>query len=325
MLSEKDNYLLLLKGEMPEYVPHFDYRWFYGPACVNKNRNPDLSGFDMFGVEFIPEALAGGGALPKPGQFMFDDIRKWRDYVKKPDFSDVNWELMAQKDLSERPHEFLNIGITSGLGFFQSLISFMGFTEGLVACVEEPEEVKSLMEFLFEIFSDLGKKFVQYYKPDVMWFPDDIAHELNPFVSLETFRELFLPYWRRYTQVFLNEGVLVQHHNCGHIEAFIPDVVKMGACCWDPAQPSNDLVAIKKKYGNKFAIVGGFNGNGFVSWPETTEEQIRAEVKRVMDSLAPGGGYAFGGQILGPFDDPEIQKRNAWIRDEYEKLKTTYY
>ena len=100
----------------------------------------------------------------------------------------------------------------------------------------------------------------------------------------------------------------------------------MGFSSWTPAQPTyNNLKGIKAKYGRKLAICGAFENNGFVSWPDTTEEQIRAYVRETMDTLAPGGGFSLGGNIMGAPDNPVVKQRNAWILDEYEKHKFDYY
>ena len=103
-------------------------------------------------------------------------------------------------------------------------------------------------------------------------------------------------------------------------------MVDMGFSAWNPAQPRfNNLPAIKAKYGRRLAICGGFESNGIVSWPETTEEEVRAYVREVMDTLAPGGGYAFRCNILGAPDNQSVKQRNDWINDEYEKNKFNYY
>ena len=99
----------------------------------------------------------------------------------------------------------------------------------------------------------------------------------------------------------------------------------MGYNSWDPAQFSNDLLGIKAKYGRKLTLCTGVQSNGFCSWPETTEDQIRAEVRRTMDLYAPGGAFCFMGNILGPVGDEGTATRNAWIQDEYDKYKYNYY
>ena len=323
MLSTRDNFMLMMRGKIPEYVPRYNIFWGLRPSCFAERRNPDGSGFDMWGVEWSTEGSAITGALPKPGVFILDDIRKWRDVIKRPDFSHVDWELMAKRDLEGRDPDIPLGGGASGSGYFQSLMAFMGFTNGLVACFEEPDEVKALMAFLLDIYTENCKKFIQYYKPDYGSLGDDIAHERNPFVSLPMFRDLFAPSWRAFAGIYHENDLPAIHHNCGHFEEFIDDVVDMGFVAWDPCQISNDAPAIKAKHGIKLALCGWFSGAQFAASYDVTEEEIRAEVKRVMDALAPGGGYAFQGIVSGT--DPVSVERSGWINDEYDKLKVTYY
>jgi len=325
-LSEKENMLRALRGEIPEYVPHLrSMRWTL-PSGLNYAWG-ESEFKTLYGVTFVSEKTAGGGALPKPGDFILDDIRKWRDVIKRPPILDeIDWEKTAKMDLDKHDPNQLKVYSSSiSFGYFQGLMSFMGFTNGLIACAEEPEEVKELLHFLLDINLEIGKNIIKYYKPDVYNMGDDIAHEHSPFVSLDVFLDIFEPMWRAEVAPFVDAGVPAEHHNCGKFEAFLPYVVDMGYNAWEPAQHSNDILGIKEKYGRKLMIGTGVQSNGFVSWPETTEEQVRAEVRRVMDLYAPGGGYCFAGGILGPLGDEETAKRNEWISDEYEKNKFKYY
>jgi len=323
VLSVKENFLRALRGEVPEYVPRYSIFWGVRPSFLSGNRVNGV-GKDLFGVEWTNEGSSVEAALPKPDDFILDDIRNWRDVIKFPDFSGVDWEAAAKKDLADRDPELPRGGGTSSIGFFQALMSFMGFTNGLIACHEEPEEVKALLNYLCDNFLSLADPFCQYYKPDYISFADDIAHERNPFVSLEMFHDIFAPVWRRYITFYKDRGYLAVHHNCGRFEAFLDDVVDMGFNAWDPAQTANDLVAIKKKFGNKLMICGGFESRPFLPHLNVSEEEIRGMVKKVMDELAPGGGYAFlgGGSMDG---NPIANQRSEWVMDEYEKLKGTYY
>jgi len=234
---------------------------------------------------------------------------------------------VQKKDLENRDPNLLKVGWGGlGNGYFMILTYFMGFNNALIAIMEEPEEVKALLNFILDINVEVGKKMIHYYKPDMVHMGDDIAHERAPFVSEETFLDIFEPMWRKNLAIFKEAGLPAEHHNCGAFETFVPHIVNMGFNAWNPAQPTyNNLPAIKAKFGRKLAICGGFESNGFVSWPETTEEQIRAYVREVMDKFAPGGGFAFGGLVLGPMDNPTVKERNGWIRDEYEKNKYKYY
>ena len=323
MLSVKENYLRTLRGEVPEYVPRYSLFWGTGPSILRGDRVNGL-GKDIFGVEYVSDGEIVPEGLPRNDIFILKDIRKWRDVIKFPDFSGVDWEAMAKKDLEGRDPDLPRGGGTSAGGFFQCVMAFMGFTEGLIACTEEPEEVRALVEYLCDCYLSLADKFLQYYKPDYVGFADDIAHEKGTFISLETFHAIFEPVWRRYLKFFKDRGYLASHHNCGCFELFLDDVVDMGFNGWDPAQTSNDLPAIKKKYGNRLVIQGGLESRRFLPHFDVTEEYIRSEVKNLMDTLAPGGGFAFTGGGAGS-PNPIMQQRNDWINDEYEKLKATYY
>ena len=325
MLGLKENFMRALGGEVPEYVPTYDMLWRVRPSALNGERKFESGGVgkDIFGVEWTNEGSAFEAALPKPGDFILRDIRKWRDVIKFPDFSYVNWESMAKADLANHDPELPVSGSLHPIGFFIGVTAFMGFEDGLIACFEEPEEVKALINYMCDCFLSVADKYLQYYKPDFMHFGDDIAHERNPFVSLEMFRDIFAPVWRRYIKFFKDRGYLAVHHNCGHFEEFLDDVVDMGFNCWEPAQTSNDLISIKKKYGNKLLIAGGFDSRKFTPSYDVTEDECRSAVKKLLDELAPGGGYAFSGGHVG--DDPISKRRTEWIMDEYEKLKATYY
>jgi len=329
-LSPKENYLRLLRGEVPEYVPSMmDGSSFGGPRF-----GPDLGGvfsdwgensemLDMFGVPYVRDL---NGPIPKPGAFILEDITKWRDIIKRPAILDnIDWQYLADTQLPQwDPNTFLSGGASVGNGYFQLLVSFMGFDNGLIACFEEPEEVKDLLNFILDMNVELAKNFIYYFHPETGGGADDIAHERAPFVSIEMFEDIFEPMWRQSIAPYVESGAYTSHHNCGMFETFVPYIVDMGYNAWNPAETMNDLVAIKQKF-PKLALCGGFNGNDYVCSPEATEEGIRAYVREVCDLYAPGGGYAFGGYMLAPPGDPVAAERMAWMYDEFEKIRYSYY
>ncbi|MCL2136885.1 MAG: hypothetical protein FWH40_05110 [Coriobacteriia bacterium] len=336
-LSPHENYKRMLNGEIPEYVPTMmDATPPNGPVQLSFRDAllPMVGGWDpgevhhdLFGVPYVTERNANLGALPQPGVFILDDITKWRDVIKRPAALDeIDWEYCASIDLPKRdPDALFSGGPSIGNGYFQMLNSFMGFDMGLMACAEEPDEVKDLMSFLVDLNVEMAKKFIYYYKPDAYGMGDDIAHERAPFVSLPMFLDIFEPAWRATVAPYVEAGCHASHHNCGKLDEFIPYIVDMGFDSWNPAEPQNDLVAIKQQYAGKLAIVGGFDGNGFVCWPETTEEEVRAYVRQQVDMLAPGGSYCFGGGIMGAPDDEFAIRRREIITDEFEKIRYNYY
>lgn len=317
-----------MNGQIPEFVPNYwSSTWACEPSAYKPVVAPDGSFKNHFGVPHVTVKSANGAALPEPGAFILTDIRKWRDIIKRPPILDeIDWAMVSKKDLDGWNPDLPRLG--SGClanGYFQTLVGFMGFENALIACLEEPDEVKELLDFILQMNLETGKKYLEYYKPDVFSFGDDIAHERSTFVSVEVFLDIFEPLWRATTKPFKEAGLPAQHHNCGKFEAFVPYIVDMGFNAWEPAQSSNDLMGIKQKYANKLAIGTGVHSASILQLPEVTEESIRAEVRRVMDKFAPGGGYEFLGSMMGPPGDELTINRNKWIRDEYEKNKFKYY
>lgn len=326
MLTNKENYLRVLNRECPESVPTSAMSMFR-PSILNTRRNPNGSGFDQWGIEYVISEESGfaGGFIPKPGEFMLEDITKWRDVLTAPDLTNVDWEAMAKKDMENIDRDRAPVASDAVTGFFQALINYMGFTEGLCACYEEPEEVKAIMEWHNSINLEIAKNIIKYYKPDMLWLPDDVATARSPFISQEMFQELFKPYWKQYTELFLDAGIPCQLHCCGECTILLDDFVDCGFTAWDPAQVMNDLVAVKAKYGNNFAIVGGWDGTGRVADPDTTEEEVRALVREKIDTLGAGGGFVWQGGVNPRPDMPNLEERIAWIYDEVAKYGTNYY
>jgi len=324
--------MLMITKQTPEYIPSYNLFWQRRPAFYNEGRNPDGSGIDYFGVEWAFSEIVGA-SLPAPGKFILDDITKWRDIIKVPSDDHIDWAAMAKEALDARDPELpFGISTVPSVGFFEGVMSFMGFDEGLMACFEEPEEVKAMLNYLCDWSIEMAKKAIQYYKPDYGFLGDDIAHERNPFVSLEMFQDIFAPVWRRYYATWVEAGFPVGNHNCGHFELFLDDLVDMGCSFWDPVQSSNDEVAIKAKFGNNLALCTGGPDSRF--WTDDTpDDQVREEVRAYINALAPGGGFAmmdFRGFLQPPADGQVIEetparRRLKIIAEEFEAIRYDIY
>ena len=332
MLTEKQNYLMTLAGEVPEWVPrnlyaspgHAPATAWMAPGFLNEKRTPE-GGFDIWGVEYVTTKETGYMALPKPGQFILDDIRKWRDVIKAPDISHIDWERMAKKDLERVDREQTAVSAAIHVGYFQQLMNFMGFTEGLCAMIEEPDEVMELFEYMNKFYMEVSAKAMEYYKPDVWCITDDTATATNPFISVEMYREMVKPFHTREASFAKNIGMPIDMHDCGRCEDFIEDWLDFGVTCWNPAQVMNDLKGIKEKYGNRLVLEGCWDSQGPVGWPDATEEMIREQVRQCIDTFAPGGGFVFWGSLYGAPDDEEFLKRSRWITEEYDAYGRTFY
>lgn len=337
MLSAKDNFLKCLHGETPEYLPRYTMGMigFTGEAPSDILVEPRIisehrirgGGPDIWGVEYVPTESTGNALIPKTSDFILEDITKWRDVIKAPDLTGVDWEKMCREDFELRKLDRSKTAVCMNLhmGYFQTLMSFMGFSEGLMAMFEEPEEVKALFEYLCDFYCTVAEKYVDHCKPDVWTMMDDTAAWANPFISPEMYREFLLPLYDRQAKFGRDRGLPISMHNCGKSECFFDDLVSIGVSMWDPAQTCNDLVAIKKKYGNKLVFAGGWDARDRLLADDVTYEEIYDYTKGQFDALTPGGGYCFLGGYLGAVGDERIVKKNEMLQKAVAELSTKYY
>ena len=327
--TPKQNFLDMSKGIMPDYIPMLSYgpnpyrtdpapNGMFGPGFLNEKRTPD-GGYDIWGVHFVVNRESGFAALPEPNNFILDDITKWHDVIKAPDISHIDWEMMARKDMERLAswgidREQTALGFGMHFGYFQELMAFMGFTEGLCAISEEPEEVKALIDYMSDFYTTVASKCIDYYKPDFIQITDDTAAWGNPFISPAQSRELFKPAHAAEAQFGLDRGLPIAMHDCGKCECFIDDWMDFGVNYWDPAQICNDFDAIREKYPD-LVICGAWDAVGHLASPSISEEEFKQSVIDTLDRFGPSGKYVYAAWIFGDPEDQITNNKNRWMTE----------
>ena len=338
-MTEKENLLRVARGEEPAWVPRKGIVPFnedpenHPPCCMNAfaqihepRRGPGGGRIDIFGVEYEPTDSTGGLELPMPNKFILDDITKWRDVIKTPSLDGIDWRAIGEKATEHIDRNTVCVGMGTHVGYFQHLMNFMGFNEGLIALQEEPEEVMALYEYLAEYYETIAKNLIEYIKPDFYGLTDDTATARSPFISNEMYQKLVKPFHARLAKIGTDHDAFIEMHNCGRCEDSIPDWREFGVSFWNPAQITNDLKGIKEKYGNDMVLVGCWDSQGAPGWPGASEEVVRQAVRDCIDAYAPGGGFCFWASLYGAKGDEERVKKHAfWITDEYNKYGRTFY
>ena len=337
MLGQKENFLRMLDGEMPEYVPVSSFGGpgvpltaFVEPSILGDFRGPQ-GGYDPWGVHFVSNAETNYAPLPEPGNFILEDVTKWEEVIKCPDrFKPGNWdwEKAAEEDKARvKYNPETTLYMSKGFDdFFQQFIGMMGFTNGLCALYEEPEAVHALLDYMCDSVVDITKNVLHYYKPEAYYILDDSASKYTPFVGREMFDEFFVPRYKRTLDLVHEAGIPVFYHNCGRCEDLLPSMVRLGVRVWDPAQVENNLVEVKNRYGRQLIIQGGYEYAQPMEWPNVKEEDVRETVHECFDRMAPNGGWIFTGGVQSlNWSDPKVQEVNGWIQDEARKLSVEVY
>ena len=124
----------------------------------------------------------------------------------------------------------------------------------------------------------------------------DFGAQNGPFVSPRAFKTLYMPYMRR-----INDWIHAHTtwkkfiHSCGSIMPLIPFMIEAGFDILNPVQTSAenmDARDLKAKFGDALTFWGGGVDTQH-TLPTATPDEIRREVKGVLETFAPGGGYMF--------------------------------
>jgi len=180
-------------------------------------------------------------------------------------------------------------------GVFELACWLCGFDRILMAMATDPEFVGAL----FERITAIQERFAANYyarlgdEAEMVQLGDDFGTQNGPFFSPEMYRELVVPYQRRYHQAIrAGTSAKIFHHSCGSVYRLLEDMIAAGVEILNPVQTNAaemDLQTLKKEFGARLVFHGGINVQTVL--PFARPQQVRDEVKRVIDILAPGGGY----------------------------------
>jgi len=318
-MTPKENYLYMLKGEIPEFMPSYiePFSAFIQEELLTPQAAPNGPIVTSLGVTYVGSEENNFGAMPEPNNIIIDDISKWPEQLKIRDVSGRDWEGYYKKQVDEIDRENKLIPIGGG-DYFLTLVSLMGFEGALLAMHEDPDEVKALLEHVSEFYLMVMKKQLQYVKPDIFGLMDDDAAYRAPFFSLDMYREIFKPFHKKHCDLALEAGCVITRHDCGKSEQFIDDWIELGIKDWNPAQITNDLKAIKKKYVGRFAITGGWDTVKWSTMEVLDEKELKDDLAEYVDTFAPGGGFTFAAAMgMAPPNETDIQKRRREITTEF--------
>jgi hypothetical protein len=326
-LTPKENYLKVLRGEIPEYIPSFMFAP-YSEAVLEEMIAPVMAPngpvMTVYGVEYVGSKEIMCGAMPAPGKILLHDILKWRDVIKNPDTSDRDWEGYYKKQTDKFDRANKTVACHGG-DYFLTLVSFMGFEGALLAMYEEPEEVYALFDYVSEHYLNVMRQQFTYVKPDIYSIMDDDAAYRAPFFSKEMYKALVKPFHKRHADLALENGAILDRHDCGRSEDFVEDWVDIGIRSWNPAQVTNDLVSIKKKYTGTLTLNGCWDNQGILGSPLVPEDVLREALEKYLNTFAPGGSFVFSAMVMGGPDDPLAKSKMDIIKDFYNAHVRDYY
>ncbi|MEI6035371.1 MAG: uroporphyrinogen decarboxylase family protein [Verrucomicrobiae bacterium] len=208
------------------------------------------------------------------------------------------WEALRANALQLRATTDRAITVVVGCNLFEWGTFLRRMDNFLMDLLAEPEQVEGLLDALLEIHLEtLGKVCAAVGDiVDVCRFGDDLGTDTGPFMAPATYRELFKPRHAQLCEfVHRNSTMHTFLHSCGSIHSLLPDLIDAGFEIINPVQTAcRDMEAerLKKDFGSEVTFWGGGCDTREVL-NHGTPQQVKDDVRRRIDTLAPGGGFVF--------------------------------
>lgn len=213
----------------------------------------------------------------------------------------ASWRINGLRELAQRYREqgYAVVLKDAFAGIFEFGQRIVGMANLLMMMSLEEEHAGYLFDKLLQLKLDYWQTTLMELGDlvDVVTYADDYGTQKSQLISPAMFRKQLKP---RVRQVFEIQTKLAPHakrffHSDGNVRPLIPDFIEMGVQILNPIQTTAanmDPVAIKREYGQDLAFWGGgVDTQGTL--PLGTPQDVKDDVRRSIEALAPGGGYVF--------------------------------
>ena len=223
-------------------------------------------------------------------------------HLKFPDPLDpARYAGMAEcaEDLMKRQQMAYVLG-RNAPGIFEIALWLRGFENFYCDLLDHPALAEALLDIICEIKMKYWEHALKLVGQNVMIVSeaDDLASQNRLLIAPEIYRKLIKPRHVRLFSFIKKQAavpVKIFYHSCGAVSPLLPDLIESGIDILNPVQVSArgmDTRQLKRQFGRDLTFYGGGIDTQRVL-PRGTPGEVRDEVRRRIDDLAPGGGFIF--------------------------------
>lgn len=184
-----------------------------------------------------------------------------------------------------------------GSGMLELTLWLQGFDQGYMNLIINKPVTEAILERVTELKITYAEALLARVGPyvDIFYNGDDLGLQEAPMIRREWFRELLMPCYTRYHEAVKRAAPHAKmfFHTCGSVFDLLPDVIETGIDILNPVQVSaadmGDTARLKRRFGDTISFWGGIDTQQVL--PNGSPQDVRDEVRRRIDDLAPGGGY----------------------------------
>ena len=180
--------------------------------------------------------------------------------------------------------------------FMVDLIANQAFAKALMDRI-----VESHMKW-FEYYMEAVRQYIQ-----IIMVADDLGTQEGLQLHPNLYRKVVKPYHKKLYQFIKdNSDAYLFFHTDGSVYELIPDFIEMGIDILNPIQSSvknMKPLKLKQEFGKDLIFWGG-GCAAQDTLPFGTPKEVKEEVMRRIDELAPGGGFVFAQDHIIPAGTP---------------------
>ncbi len=175
--------------------------------------------------------------------------------------------------------------VYGNLIFVELLRGTLGDLVWLPSLLTDPDWIHDFNSVYLEFFkTHYTALFEEAGLPDGIFLYEDMGFSNGLWCSPQTYRELFLPYYKELVGFFKDYGLSVILHTCGDIRQVVPLIIEAGFDCLQAieAKAGNDVVEFARQYGDQISYMGNID----VTVLNTNDrDKVREEVVGKLEAL----------------------------------------
>jgi uroporphyrinogen decarboxylase len=262
------------------------HHWLYHDEWGITHRRPKPNGL-YYSIVQVP--------LPGPGVTARDiEGHAW------PDMGDPQRIAGLRKLATEYRSAGYGVVLKSPFaGIFEMAQRIVGMEACLILMATDRDVAGVLLDRLLELKIDFWDMALPELGDviDVVAEFDDYGTQASQLISPRMFRQQLKPRLRRLFACIrqLAPDARLFFHSCGSVRPVIPDLIEVGVDILNPVHvraTGMEPEALKRDFGDALVFWGGgVDTQGVL--PHGSLREVKDDVRRNVDALAPGGGYVF--------------------------------
>ena len=211
------------------------------------------------------------------------------------------------RDLAEQVKAIKEHGVIADrncAGLTETSLRIRGYQNWYIDTMTDPAGVERLFDIILEYkfsYWDLVTDWLIRNKldsqVDVISECDDLGTQTSTLLEPEYLRKTVIP---RFGSLWSHIRKKMPHvkifmHTCGSVRELLPDLIDAGLDIYNPVQftaANMELEGLKRDFGKELVFWGG-GINTQSTLKSGSTHAVRDEVKRILDIMAPGGGFVF--------------------------------